>query len=254
MFRKIYTFIQLVLATLVFAHAPALAQVSSQNFRADETYFGIGGELDLSSPNYKTQQSAGGFGNNVSSANNRSTTGFLTPGEPYIEMAVTGADVDLGVLSTIATASVASQGGDCNCTFSVRTYLSSTYVVQTVSNPPTNEAGHSLLGKPTQGASSIGTEEFGINLVANTSPATFGANPVNQPNNTFADGEAASGYSVANQYKYVVGDTIARSAKTAPNEAIGQTDYTVSYIANISSLTRSGLYQMDHDLVLIATF
>ncbi len=244
---------------MAFLSSPVSAQVSSQNFKAEETYFGIGGELDLSSPNFRTQQSAGGFGTNVnsgSSNNTRATAGFLTPGEPYLEMTVTGADVDLGILSTIATAGAASQGGACNCTFSVRTYLSSTYVVKTVSDPPTNESGYSLLAKSSQGApASPGTtEEFGMNLVANTSPASFGADPVNSSGNSFADGEAASGYSVTNQFKYGVGDTIARSPKTAGNEGVGQTDYTISYIANIAPLTRSGIYAMNHDLVVIATY
>lgn len=240
--------------SVLFVTPTVAAQLSSPNYQLDEAYFGLGGELDLSSPNYQSQQSAGGFEGEVTSGDTRSNAGFLTQNEPFLELTVTGSDVDLGVLSTIDTANGAAQGGACNCTFSVRTYISSAYVVKTVSNPPTNESGYSLIAKSTQGAPIIGTEEFGMNLVANTSPASVGADPTNQPDDTFADGEATSEYSVADQYKYAVGDTIARSPKTAGNEGVGQTDYTITYIANISALTNSGVYSMNQDLVVIATF
>jgi len=124
-----------------------------------------------------------------------------------------------------------------------------------MSQPPTSESGAVLAAKTTQGSPSVNpsVEEFGINLVANTSPA-IGANPTNQPDNTFADGKAATGYNVANQFKYNVGDTIAQSPATVGNQAVGQTNYTISYIAKRKTLTSAGLYTMRHDIVVVATY
>jgi hypothetical protein len=83
---------------------------------------------------------------------------------------------------------------------------------------------------------------------------SFGANPLNVPDSSFADGEAATGYNTPNQYKYGQGDVIARSAATAGNQAVGRTDFTISYIANISSITPAGTYVMVHDIVVSATY
>jgi hypothetical protein len=241
------------------------AQSSSTNYRIEETFFGTGGEVDATSTNYRSQQSAGSLGvGNTSSANFDAVAGNITPNEPFLEMAITGPNIDLGDLSPGATSFASSQGGACNCTFYVRTYLSSTYSVVTVSNPPTNESGFSFLGKPAQGAPSGSTsvEEFGINLVANTSLGTFGANPVNVrqegasevQDNSFADGQAATGYQTADQFKYVAGDIIARSQATAGNQAVGKTNYTISYIMKPSNTSRAGTYIMRHDLVAVPTY
>jgi hypothetical protein len=106
-----------------------------------------------------------------------------------------------------------------------------------------------MQGMATTAASSVGTEQFGINLRANTSPATFGADPVQVPDNTFSFGTVAAGYNTPNQYKYVKGDTIASSSRSS-----GETDYTISYIMNIGNLTPGGTYNMAHVLVATSTF
>jgi hypothetical protein len=103
------------------------------------------------------------------------------------------------------------------------------------------------LSTPT--ASIPGTEQFGMNLVANTSPITFGANPSQNPSSVFSFGAAASGYNTANLYKYVQGSTIASS-----NSSSGETDYTISYIYNISNSTPGGYYLFNDVLVATATF
>jgi hypothetical protein len=227
---------------------PVLAQYSSPNYRVEEAFFGTGGELDANSANYKARQSAGDLAaGTTSSTNYDAFAGFVTPEEPFLALVVNAATIDLGLLNESTTATG-------NGTFSVRTYLSSAYSVKTMSQPPTNESGSVLNGMSAQASSAPGTEQFGINLVANTSPAAFGANAANVPDNTFADGEVAPGYDTANLFKYVVGDTIARSPKTAGNPAVGQTDYTLSYIANIASITAAGQYTMGHDIVVVATY
>lgn len=228
-----------------FAPIANAQQSSSTNYQVNEVYFGTGGELEACSTAYCSKQSAGEMGvGNTSSANYQAQGGFNTDREPYIAFLVTGGSTDLGVLSTLAPSTATA-------TFSVKTYLSSGYVVQTVSDPPTNTLPGSpmlnALATPT--ASSPGTEQFGINLVANTSPVSFGANPIQVPDNTFSFGSAASGYNTQNLYKYVKGDSIAQSTKSS-----GETDFTISYLYNISNVTPAGEYRFDHDLVVTSTY
>ena len=240
-----------------FNVAPSvLAQSSSDNYRVEEVYFGIGGELESSSDNYSSQSSGGALGAGSSSSDNYDAeSGFLTPSEPFLEAAVMASTADLGTLDPDTTSSVAAQGGACNCSFYVRTYLSSEYSVITASQPPTNPYGDSLDAKGTLGvpSSDSSVEEFGINLVDNASP-DLGADPSNQPDDTFADGEAATDYNVPDQFKYGVGDIIARSQATPGNQAVGLTNYTITYIAKPSNITPAGFYQMDHEFIVVATF
>ena len=248
-----------ILAVAVFLIQPVtvFAQSSSTNYKIEETFFGTGGDVDSSSTNYRSQQSAGSLGvGNTSSTNYDAVGGNITPNAPFLEMSIQGPNLDLGTLNPATTSYISSQGGACSCTFYVRTYLSSQYSVITASNPPTNESGAVFSGKATQGAPSGSTsvEEFGINLVANTSPATFGSNPSNDPDNTFADGQAATGYQTTNQYKYVAGDIIARSQATAGNQAVGRTNYTISYIMKPSNISRAGTYIMRHDLIAVPIY
>lgn len=229
---------------LLLLSAPVFAQpYSSSNYKVEEYFFGSGGEVESTSSTYKSRGSAGALG--VGSANSTSfqiSAGNVTPYEEFIEVIVPSVSVNLGTLSTSTT-------GTGSATFSVRAYLSSGYVVQTIGASPTNESGFSLNALTSATASTVNTEQFGINLVANTAPATFGANPAPYPDGTFANGVAAAGYNTPNNYKYVNGNTIASAPKGE-----GRTDFTISYIANISSITRAGLYLMTQGIVSTATF
>jgi hypothetical protein len=100
-----------------------------------------------------------------------------------------------------------------------------------------------LTAMSTAAASSTGTEQYGINLKANTSPVTFGANP------SGGNGTAATGYDTTNIYKYVDGDIIAQTATYS-----SQTNFTIAFIANASGTTPGGLYQGVHELICTATF
>ncbi|HEY5550129.1 MAG TPA: hypothetical protein VIK37_02950 [Candidatus Saccharimonadales bacterium] len=221
------------------------AQVSSSNYQSNEFFFGTGGDVEVSSPNYKAQGSAGALGvGQFSSTNYQAFSGFLTPNEPFLEFGLDTSVVNLGTLDT----TTAKTG---NASFHVRAYIDSGYTVKTMSQPPSMTSGASYtLTAMSLGASSPGTEQFGINLVANTSPVSFGNDPSPQPNSTFATGQAAAGYGTANNFKYTVGDTVAQTA----GSGWGLTNYTVSYIANISVLTPAGSYTMIHDLVAVATY
>lgn len=227
----------LVPRMLVFAQTS-----SSTNYKTNEYFFGNGGEVDLNSGSYKARGAAGSLGvGSSSSTNYTAQSGYVTAQEEYLEMVVNAATIDLGTLTTASAATGTA-------TFYVRAYTSSGYYVKTVSGTPTNGSA-SLSAMTSAAASSPGTEQFGINLVANTSPTTFGADPAPQPNSGYAYGAAASGYDTANQFKYNQNDTIATSPK-----GIGQTNFTISYIANISPISAGGQYTVDHILVVVATF
>lgn len=237
-----------VAAAVLAVSAVSAQQSSSTNYKVNEAQFGSGGNPNLTSNGFSANASAGSNGVGTSnSANFSAEAGFLTPNEPYLEFVVNTPTVDLGTLSD----SVTSRGTG---SFYVRSYLNDDYVVRTMSQPPQNEHGYALKNMTAQATPTVGTEQFGINLVANTSPASFGTDPVNQPGASFADGEAVSGYNTANLFKYVPGDIVAHAPKTLGNRATGRTDYTVSYVANMAPLTPAGLYTMNHDLVVVATY
>jgi hypothetical protein len=242
-----YQIVVLLLLLLVPGVALA-AQSSSSNYQVNEVFFGAGGALNNCSASYCAKESAGETAvGSTSSSNFQAHAGFNTDRAPYLEFIVNASNTDIGVLSTGSTTTTTG-------TFSVKNYLSSGYSVVTVSNPPKNNAyTMNNLASPT--AVSAGTEQFGINLVANSScsgagmPSLLGADPVQVPSSAFSFGTAASGYDTPCQFKYVPGDTVAQSLKSS-----GETDYTISYIYNTSVLTPGGTYTFNDVLVATATF
>lgn len=236
---------RLVIIAVIFALisvTPLYAQFSSSNYRIDESYIGPGGYIDSSSALYTGRASLGDTGiGNTASNTYQAFGGYTTADDEYLEIVVTGGTVDLGVQDPTVTATG-------NATFYVRSYIAQGYVVYSFGGPPTSENGDQIAGMAL-GSSVAGTEQFGINLVANTSPAVFGADPVQQPDNTFSFGYAATGYDTSDNYKYSIGDVIAKADSSS-----GRTDYTISYIMNISPLTPAGKYTMEHSLVATSTF
>lgn len=235
---------------LVFVIAPSVfaAESSSSNYSIDRVFFGAGGELEACSGSYCAKQTAGEIAaGHVAGSAFRANAGFNVEREPYLAFSVAGNTTDLGYLSEFGTATTTA-------TFAVKTYLASGYVVTLASDPPTNTgtSGHILAAPSTPAGPAIGTEQFGINLVHNDSPASLdlvSSGPVQVPDNTFSFGQVAAGYNTTNQYKYVKGDTIAYSDRST-----GETDFTISFIYNISNLTPNGEYIYTGSLVATSTF
>jgi hypothetical protein len=232
------------------AHA---VQSSSSHYGVDETFFGSGGELNACSTNYCSKQTAGETVVGSSNSANFGIQGGNSDRDNSLEMLVTGANLNLGQLTTTSTKVAESH-------FSVKSYLASGYAVRTVSPGP-KYSSHVLQLLTTGAGSSTGTEQFGINLVANSCPANtspsgpgacsggLGTDPQEVPDTSFSFGHAAPGYDTADTYKYNNGDTIAYS-----NSSSGETDYTISYLMNISAITPAGTYTMNHVLVATSTF
>lgn len=216
--------------------------ISSSNYQVQEDFVGGGGSASSSSTSYKSQDSIGAAAvGDGASATKRSQSGTTTTNDPTLTFAVNTSSVSLGSLSS----SIAKTG---TATFNVLNYTSYGYIVQVLGSPPSN-GSHALTNMSSAAASSAGTEQFGINLKANTAPASFGADPQQAPDSTFSFGVAASGYNTTNTYKYVSGDTIASAPKSS-----GKTTYTLSYVANISNSTQNGSYSGQQTLVCTGTY
>jgi hypothetical protein len=232
------------------AHA---ADSSSTSYSVDQVLFGSGSQQSACSTNFCSRQSAGdtAVGNAAGTAF-KSIAGSNTDRDPYIAFSTSGGNTDLGILSTAGTATATA-------TFAIKTYLASGYVVMLASDPPKTGGGFPHTFTNLSSATAAGTpgsaEQFGINLVQNSvgcatpAPANFGANPVQVPDGTFSFGTVATGYNTCGKFKYVKGDTVANSTTSS-----GETDYTISFIYNITNVTPDGQYVFNGDLVAISTY
>lgn len=217
----------------------AAETLQSPNFKFDESVIGGSGSVLSSSTNYQVGDSIGEpIAGNSASANFQTQAGNKTTNDPALSFSVNGASTNFGNF-TPANASVATSS------FSVSNYTSYGYVVQILGNPPSN-GSRTIGAMATTGPSQAGTEQFGINLVANTSPVSVGANP---DHGQFGVGTAAANYGTSNQYRYVSGETIANGPKSS-----GLTNYTISYIVNVAGLTPGGRYASNLVLICTGTF
>ncbi len=235
-----------MLLALALAHQTAIwAQGCSSGFCIPESFIGPGGNLDSGSPSYQFQsgqQAVGNTGAGQSGSANFSTqSGTPTTSDPRLSCVLNAATLNFGNFSTAAAVTATA-------TFNVLNYTSYGYTVSILGATPSN-GSHNLSGVNPTDTSHTGTEQFGINLVANTSPASFGANPVQVPDNTFSFGAAATNYDTSNNYRYVAGETIASSVKTS-----GETDYTISYIVNTATTTPGGKYTGNQVILCTGTY
>lgn len=86
------------------------------------------------------------------------------------------------------------------------------------------------LAAPTE--STPGSNQFGINLVANTTPSVG-----SDPEGIWTNATPSPSYGLPNRYKFVSGDIVAQS----PNVSLMK-KFTVSYIVNSSEDLRAGIY------------
>ena len=214
--------------------------LKSTDYQFEETSLGGIGLTDTASPDYQAATSGGiiGFGTSADSTM-QVHAGHETTNDPALSFAIDSPNVSFGSFSPSTTAVATSS-------FQVSDYTSYGYVVELLGSSPTNSSGHALTTMSTTGISQTGIEQFGINLVANTSPTSFGANP---NNGQFGFGSASSNYATTNNFRYVSGDNIALAPKSS-----GMTIYTVSYIVNVSSLTPGGQYTGDQTIICTGTY
>lgn len=223
---------------VVVPSAAAETSSSSKNYQMVESEFGIGSSNDSCSGQYCAKTTIGELG--AVSSQTTATFGTAQYNEPILQMIVSTGSSDLGVLTTerVATKTMSVQ---------VRNYLSGGYTLQIIGDAPKFD-GHVLATSATPKAVVAGTEQFGINVVANTSPSV-GKDPVQSPEGSDVFGQATTGYDEPNMFKYQSGDAVAKSLKNS-----GGTDYTVSMVVAIASGTPSGHYSGDFSAVLIPSF
>lgn len=211
----------------------------SNNYRFQESTVGGVGSSGSASTNFQSQDSAGILGvGSSSSTNNTLNPGYTTTNDPTLSFAIVSGTASFSDFSP-ATPSTATTS------FSVSNYTSYGYVVQIIGNPPSN-GSHTLTAMSSTGPSQAGVEQFGINLVANTSPVSLGANP---DHGQFGFGDATTNYGTTNNYRYVSGETIVSGPKSG-----GVTTYTISYIVNVTSLTPGGIYSGGQTIICTGTY
>jgi hypothetical protein len=131
---------------------------------------------------------------------------------------------DMGDLNTNSTLTARSQ-------MAVGTNASAGFVIYATGTAPA--AATNIIDSPlTPTESQPGTNQFGINLVANTAPA-IGSNP----EGTWANAIPSPDYAQPDKYKYISGDVVAYS----PNVSLMK-KFTVSYILNAGPNLRAGMY------------
>lgn len=131
---------------------------------------------------------------------------------------------DMGQLSSKSTLTAQSQ-------MAVGTNATGGFAI--TANGNSMSAGTNVIDSPTTPTESKqGTNQFGINLVANDTPAVG-----HDPEGTWANAIPSPDYSETNHYKYNSGDVVAYS----PNVSLMK-KFTVSYIVNSSDNLRAGVY------------
>ncbi len=145
-----------------------------------------------------------------------------------VELNCTGTDggnySDMGTLDPNAPLTATSQ-------MAAGTNATGGYVI--TANGPTMEAGTNIvnpLAAPT--ISAPGNNQFGMNLVANSSPGVG-----NDPDGPFANAAPAPDYAIPDQFTYRDGDAVA----SAPNVSLMRR-FTVSYLLNSAPNIRPGVY------------
>jgi hypothetical protein len=255
MFRRLSTIVSIFLVLSLIPSSAYAVTSYSPHYSVQQTGFGVGGNQSLSSPSYTARATIGDLGvGNFKSSNYQAYAGFNTTADPYIQFVVTAENIPVttysgyaGFLNTTSTATATD-------TFYVRAWLAHGYVITAMSTAP-SDGSHIMNSSATAGSSTTGTEQFGMNLEANTSPVTFGAAPIDGvpsiPSCTTlypAQGPAGQ-YAIVNKYAYHLGDTVASC-----NESTTSTIYTASYIFNISGTTPAGSYIFNQVLVATGTY
>jgi hypothetical protein len=101
-----------------------------------------------------------------------------------------------------------------------------------------------------------GTGQFGLNLKLNTtatSTVAVGAEVALAPNGTSLRGQAFTGYNTVDSFKFVTGDTIAKSDNTVAGPTNAQI-FTSSYVVNVAGNQASGTYTSTLTYICTATF
>lgn len=224
---------------LVTAHVVSAESLSSNSYRFEESTIGSGGLMESNSANYRASDVLGDVAiGSAASANYQVQAGSKTTPDPALTVAINSSSASFGSFS-------ATNPSMATASFSVLNYTAFGYVVQIEGGPP-KKGSHTIPGLTNEASSAVGTEQFGMNLVANTAPQSIGANP---DQGQFGYGEAHTDYATPNKYRYRNGDIIASAPKSS-----GVTNFTISYLVNVAPLTEGGVYRTNQTVIVIGTY
>lgn len=225
---------------LVVPYIALADDLKSSNYQIQESFVGGGGLIDESSASFRASESIGDTAVGQSaSANFQTNSSYTTTSDPALTFIVNNGTVNFGALSPATTTKATSS-------FRVINYTSYGYQIIIIGSSPSNGT-HTIPALATPTSPAIGTEQYGINLVANSG---FGLNPLQVPSVSFGNGIAQGpDYSASDMFKFVAGDVIASAPKSS-----GETDFTISHIINVSALTLGGQYSSNHELICIGTY
>ena len=165
------------------------AELESNSYRFEESTLGAGGLMQSSSANYSATDAVGDVAiGEAASANYQVQAGSKTSPDPTLTVQINTSASSLGAFSATAPSMATAS-------FSVSNYTAYGYVVQIEGTPPKN-GNRTIPALATEASSNVGTEQFGINLVANTAPQSIGANP---DQGQFGAGVAHPDYATANK-------------------------------------------------------
>ncbi len=210
---------------------------------------GLGGNVFIAgqttSSNFPTAvpfQASNAGGNDVFITQFTDTVDLEARVNPTLTFAVGSTSCSLGTLS-------ATQTQQCTYTLSAATNGQSGYAIAYLPAATLTSGGNTITALGSSTASTLNTEQFGLNLTANTAAGShtatdFGAAP------SGGAGAATANYATANSFKFATaGDQVASSA--GPSLA---TTYTVSTIANIGNTTEAGAYSTTVTFTIVAGY
>ncbi len=148
---------------------------------------------------------------------------------------ITGTAVNLGTFSPASTNTGTSL-------MSASTNAGSGYAI-TVNGTTLTSGSNTIPALAVQTASSVGVSQFGMNLVANTTPSV-GANVSGS-----GSGSVTANYGTTNLFRFVTGDIVG-NASVSTNANL----YTSSYIVNVAGSQAAGLYTATFTYICTATF
>lgn len=158
---------------------------------------------------------------------------------PTLTFSMGSSSISLGTLSSSSATTNASNS------ITVASNAQGGFIV-TYNGPTLTSGANTITSIGTLQSSSTGTEQFGFNLKANTSPATFGTAVTTNAGTC----GIATNYNTANQYSYAVSTTTTITNVTAPADCV----YTPAFVSNIATTTEAGSYSAALIFVATGTF
>ncbi len=232
--KNIFAAISIV--ACVFAASFAQADMSSSSYSISADAINIGGGRQVSEE-YVEQNMLGEVGTGgLRSSTYIMDAGFLAMvgNEEILTFEMTKNTADLGTLvSNLVKADTA--------TFRAATTAKSGYAISVYGNS-LSSVSHTIEPLSSASSSSTGNEQFGFNLRQNNNP-TIGSDP------SGGNGQAAMGYSTTDAYKFTSGDIIAESSNQST-----YTNYTASFIGNISNISDAGEYATSLTIAVTGRF